>query len=163
MGGEAASAGAGRAPSFVLERVTQHNLKAVQTLVRSIFPVTYSDKFYQECVENDLVGVILRNGEAIAIVAVKPENFESGPCLYIRSFGVHPLFREKGIGQFLMNFVEQKRASLNLPTAMLHVQTSNNTAIQFYTNRGFVIEEMIPKYYQRVDPPDAFVMRKFIR
>ena len=73
--------------SLKLQRVTPENLKTVRTLVTSIFPVSYSDKFYQECVDNELVGVIIHNGEAIAIVAVKPENFETGQVLYIRSFG----------------------------------------------------------------------------
>lgn len=70
-----------------LLRVTAENLKPVQTLVRSIFPVSYSDNFYRECLDNELVGAIFRCGEAIAIVAVKPESFETGPVLYIRSFG----------------------------------------------------------------------------
>ncbi|PIC42300.1 hypothetical protein B9Z55_009424 [Caenorhabditis nigoni] len=145
-----------------LEPVTAENLKTVRTLVASIFPVSYSDKFYQECLENDLVGVIVKNGEAIAIVAVKPENFESGLVLYIRSFGVHPRHRESGIGSFLMNFVEQKCKSLNLVNAMLHVQTSNKKAIKFYKNRGFIITSTVPKYYQRCEPPDAYIMWKSI-
>ncbi|EFO86867.1 hypothetical protein CRE_04538 [Caenorhabditis remanei] len=146
--------------SLKLQRVTPENLKTVRTLVTSIFPVSYSDKFYQECVDNELVGVIIHNGEAIAIVAVKPENFETGQVLYIRSFGVHPRHRESGIGSFLMDFVHDKCKSLNLQNAMLHVQISNKKAIGFYKKRGFNIESMVPKYYQRCDPPDAFIMRK---
>ncbi|KAF1762331.1 hypothetical protein GCK72_010593 [Caenorhabditis remanei] len=135
--------------SLKLQRVTPENLKTVRTLVTSIFPVSYSDKFYQECVDNELVGVIIHNGEAIAIVAVKPENFETGQVLYIRSFGVHPRHRESGIGSFLMDFVHDKCKSLNLQNAMLHVQISNKKAIGFYKKRGFNIESMVPKYYQR--------------
>ncbi|EGT39834.1 hypothetical protein CAEBREN_22845 [Caenorhabditis brenneri] len=143
-----------------LERVTTENLKSVRILVTSIFPVSYSDKFYQECTENELTGVVIRHGEAIAIVAVKPESLECGPVLYIRSFGVHPRYRESGIGSFLMDFVAEKCKLLNLKHVMLHVQTSNKKAIGFYKKRGFNIENLVPKYYQRCDPPDAYIMRK---
>ncbi|CCD61771.1 N-terminal methionine N(alpha)-acetyltransferase NatE [Caenorhabditis elegans] len=143
-----------------LQRVTAENIKTVRILVSSIFPVSYSDKFYQECMNNELTGVVIRNGEAIAIVAVKPENFETGRVLYIRSFGVHPRHREAGLGSFLMDFVDEKGKLLKLPHAMLHVQTSNKTAIEFYKNRGFNVDCLVPQYYQRCSPPDAFIMRK---
>uniref|UniRef100_A0A8R1HQL1 N-terminal methionine N(alpha)-acetyltransferase NatE n=1 Tax=Caenorhabditis japonica TaxID=281687 RepID=A0A8R1HQL1_CAEJA len=144
-----------------LERVTTQNMQTVRILVQSIFPVSYSPKFYQECLENELTGVLMRRGEAIAIVSVKPEQFDLfGAVLYIRSLGVHLCYRENGIGSLLMDFVEEKCRSLNLATALLHVQTSNQRAIDFYEKRGFKKECLVTKYYHRCDPPDAFVMTK---
>uniref|UniRef100_A0A8R1EL14 Uncharacterized protein n=1 Tax=Caenorhabditis japonica TaxID=281687 RepID=A0A8R1EL14_CAEJA len=71
-----------------LERVTTQNMQTVRILVQSIFPVSYSPKFYQECLENELTGVLMRRGEAIAIVSVKPEQVDLfGAVLYIRSLG----------------------------------------------------------------------------
>ena len=40
----------------------------------------------------------------------------------------------------------------------LHVQTSNEEAIDFYTKRGFVVGEMVKGYYKRIDPPDARIL-----
>ena len=40
----------------------------------------------------------------------------------------------------------------------LHVQTSNEEAIDFFTKRGFVVGEMVKGYYKRIDPPDARIL-----
>ncbi|CAI5446744.1 unnamed protein product [Caenorhabditis angaria] len=142
-----------------LVRVTLENWKTVKTLVASIFPVSYSEKFFVECLENDLSQTIIVNNEAIAFVSVKPENF-GGDVLYVRSLGVHPLFRENGIGTRLIEFVEKKCEEHGLKIIMLHVQISNKTAIKFYESRGFRLHKLIPKYYQRCEPADAYVMLK---
>ncbi|CAB3401586.1 unnamed protein product [Caenorhabditis bovis] len=140
--------------------VSPENIWALRALVTSIFPVSYSDKFFQECLNNDLCRVIYKKRDAIAIVAVKPEQTEYGDVLYVRSLGVHPLFREKGIGARLLNFVDVKCREKGLQVVMLHVQTSNTRAIEFYEKRGYSIDKLMKNYYHRCSPPDAFVMLK---
>jgi hypothetical protein len=44
----------------------------------------------------------------------------------------------------------------------LHVQTSNEAAVAFYSSFGFEIVETIRGCYKRIDPPDAHVMKKIV-
>ena len=41
-----------------------------------------------------------------------------------------------------------------------HVQINNDTAIKFYENFGFKIEEKKDNYYKRIEPADAYVLQK---
>jgi ribosomal protein S18 acetylase RimI-like enzyme len=42
----------------------------------------------------------------------------------------------------------------------LHVQTSNDAALEFYKKFGFTVTDTIKDYYKRIDPPDCFVLSK---
>lgn len=44
----------------------------------------------------------------------------------------------------------------------LHVQTSNEEALRFYRRYGFEVAEKLEGYYKRIDPPDCFVLRKWV-
>ena len=44
----------------------------------------------------------------------------------------------------------------------LHVQTSNETAKEFYLSHGFENVGIAENYYTRVEPPHAFILRKII-
>ena len=42
----------------------------------------------------------------------------------------------------------------------LHVQTSNEDAINFYAKHAFVTKDIIRNYYKRIEPPDCYVLSK---
>lgn len=41
-----------------------------------------------------------------------------------------------------------------------HVQVNNDSAIEFYKKFGFEIVEKKEQYYKRIEPADAFVLKK---
>ena len=42
----------------------------------------------------------------------------------------------------------------------LHVQTSNEDAINFYSKHGFIKKDIIRNYYKRIEPPDCYILSK---
>ncbi|CAD6185745.1 unnamed protein product [Caenorhabditis auriculariae] len=141
-----------------LTQIDDFNIGKVKTLNQGIFPVSYSPTFYQECMDNDLCQTIIQHGEAVAIVCLKPEIVGCAKVMYVRSLGVSPLLRESGIGSRLLHFVEMKTREYKLDKIMLHVQVSNQIAIDFYQRRGFVLVETVKNYYRRCLPADAHLM-----
>ena len=48
-------------------------------------------------------------------------------------------------------------------TVCSHVQINNEDAIKFYEKFGFEIVEKKDNYYKRIEPTDAYVLKKFFR
>jgi ribosomal protein S18 acetylase RimI-like enzyme len=64
--------------------------------------------------------------------------------------------------RLLQRTLEKALEDPNIVEACLHVQTSNEEAIRFYKKFGFAVAETLRDYYKRnrLDPPDAYVLRK---
>jgi ribosomal protein S18 acetylase RimI-like enzyme len=62
--------------------------------------------------------------------------------------------------QLLNHIMENARQDSSVKEVYLHVQTSNLTAKDFYLSHGFEEAGVVKDYYTRVDPPDAFILRK---
>jgi len=95
---------------------------------------------------------------------------------YIMTLGVLPKYRKLGLASRLLKtsmenlsaFVKRKnevgvvqgdtKKSMRVHKVELHVQPSNDDAIQFYTNRRFCIEKTIPEYYTTIDPKTAYLL-----
>jgi N-alpha-acetyltransferase 50 len=100
--------------------------------------------------------------------------------LYIMTLAVSAVYRGRGIGSKLLEsvleFCEQSRqarrrsseeqeddstATAPICEIALHVQISNQDAIDFYTKRfNFVQGERVDNYYRRIDPPHCYLLYK---
>ncbi|EYC25435.1 hypothetical protein Y032_0012g1892 [Ancylostoma ceylanicum] len=149
-----------RHPSMSLCNIDKDNLRSVKNLHAGVFPVQYSDAFFQKVLNNELCAAVMLNGECIGVVCCTFEIVACTKTLYIMSLAVHPLYRCRGIGAMLLDFAIAKAESHRVPLVRLHVQVSNGSAIQFYQKRGFVIAETTKNYYNRCIPADAYVMQK---
>jgi N-alpha-acetyltransferase 50 len=54
----------------------------------------------------------------------------------------------------------QTRTTPNRPvkSLYLHVQTTNQEAVGWYTKRGFVIEQTVEGYYRNIEDRDAYIL-----
>ena len=53
---------------------------------------------------------------------------------------------------------------INVDEISLHVQISNEDAIDFYTKKfGFYTGEMVENYYKRIAPPHCYLLSKNLR
>ena len=72
-------------------------------------------------------------------------------------------YRRLGIGtkmlRHVMDIVEKDG---NFDSVVLHVQVSNDVALEFYKRFGFEIVETKEAYYKRIEPADAHVLEKKI-
>ena len=50
----------------------------------------------------------------------------------------------------------------NFDSVVLHVQVSNDVALEFYKRFGFEVVETKEAYYKRIEPADAHVLEKKI-
>jgi len=42
----------------------------------------------------------------------------------------------------------------------LHVQTTNQEAVEWYTKRGFVITSTVTAYYRNIEDRDAYILER---
>ena len=76
------------------------------------------------------------------------------------TLGVLAPYRRGGIGRKLMeDCLTAARSDPSLQAITLHVQTSNELALDFYKKFGFELVDTVPGYYVRIDPPDAYILR----
>jgi len=110
----------------------------------------------------DLIGVLtlpgitrLKAAESGIMLGFVAGNLEEHRIGWISTIGVLPEYRQKGVGNSLLEACE---THLTSPEIRLTVRKSNLAAIHMYQKRGYLTWETWPKYYH--DGEDALVMRK---
>lgn len=143
-------------------RIDVGNIRSVRNLHSGIFPISYSNNFFEQILDNELCAALMLNGVCVGVVCCKFELVGCKKTLYIMSLGVHPLYRCRGIGTKLVDFAVSRAMDHCVSVVRLHVQVNNTSAIDFYKKMGFSIVVTIPNYYQRCNPADAYVMQKVL-
>jgi len=165
--------------------VTEKNIGQLRVLNVAIFPVRYNDKFYADLVDHIplctyayhcdmLIGAVCCRVEPPKTLLPRQPD-QPAPTLsqlasstqtrlYIMTLGVLAPYRKLGIGQKLLDFaLKICKDRPQIDSIYLHVQTSNQAAIDFYKRNGFQILETIENYYKKIDPPHCYVVYKNLR
>lgn len=145
--------------------ITNANIEQLRLINTTTFPVRYSDKFYRDLIENgntEYLKFAMWNGFTVGSICARIEDTEN--CyvkkLYIMILNVLPAYRRRGIASSMLNHILSiavKNSSFTEVT--LHVQISNDSAMQFYSKHGFENVGIINNYYKRVTPPDCYVLK----
>ena len=70
-------------------------------------------------------------------------------------------YRRFGIGRKLLHeCIKDVASDPKIKNVTLHVQTCNQSALEFYKSEGFDVAEELPDYYTHITPADATVLRK---
>ncbi|KAJ3271507.1 hypothetical protein HDV01_006558 [Terramyces sp. JEL0728] len=145
---------------ITLKSILEDNLDHYKNLNLILFPVTYNSKFYRDIVEThplEYCKIAYINNQAVGAISCRKENVSGVYRVYIMTLGVLAPFRRYGI---------VLDACSNDPTidhVCLHVQITNHTAIKFYQNAGFELQDIIHGYYESnvgVTPPHAYIVIK---
>ncbi|GMI89168.1 N-terminal acetyltransferase 50 [Hibiscus trionum] len=154
----------GREVAISLDGVRDKNVMQLKKLNTALFPVRYNDKYYADALASgEFTKLAYYSDICVGSIACRLEKKEGGViCVYIMTLGVLAPYRGLGIGTKLLNHVLELCLKQHIPVIYLHVQTNNEDAINFYKKFGFEITETIKNYYTNIDPPDCYVVTKFI-
>ena len=137
--------------------ITSKNLGQVKLLHSKCFPIEYKDSFYEQLLENARnVSLCYVSDCLVGTIGCKIESKR----MYIMTLGVLERYRSFRIGTQLLDWVISKARSDNMSEIVLHVQTNNKRAIDFYKRRGFVIEKTEDDYYPQLSPSSAYYLVK---
>ena len=136
------------------------DLKEVMEIEKVSFPNrealsgNYFKSLYQKYPEGFIVAE--SEGRIIGYTIGQPKN-ESAEII---SLAVDPIWRKKGIGKTLTNFLINNFKEKGVKEISLHARIKNKAGITLYQNLGFQILKTIKNYYQNGD--DAYLMKKKI-
>ena len=136
-----------------LVQITPKNLGQVKLLHKKCFPIEYKDSFYEQLLANsDFVRLGYVADCLVATIGCKIESKR----MYIMTLGVLESHRRFGLGTQLLDWAVEKARSEHLTELVLHVQTNNTWAIDFYKIHGFAIDKTEPDYYPQLSPSSAY-------
>ncbi|KAJ7568832.1 hypothetical protein O6H91_01G050000 [Diphasiastrum complanatum] len=145
------------------DNVRDKNVMLLKKLNAAIFPIKYQDNYYSDAIASgDYTRLAYYGDICVGNIACRLEKKDGGGLkLYIMTLGVLAPYRRLGIGsKLLKNMMDLCQQDPNLVEIYLHVQTNNDEAIAFYKRFGFEITDTIQNYYNRIEPPDCYVLSK---
>ncbi|ETW80833.1 hypothetical protein HETIRDRAFT_452321 [Heterobasidion irregulare TC 32-1] len=148
--------------------LTPNNLGTVRKLNSVLFPIKYSEKFYQDILlpeAEDFCKLVYYNDVPVGTICCRFETKDEATELYLMTMGVLAPYRSLGIGSKSLELVLQAAAAHTKPQITriyLHVQVSNDAAKQFYERHGFTEASVVEEYYKKITPSSAWLLEKFI-
>uniref|UniRef100_A0A914VTZ7 N-terminal methionine N(alpha)-acetyltransferase NatE n=1 Tax=Plectus sambesii TaxID=2011161 RepID=A0A914VTZ7_9BILA len=142
--------------------ITHHNVMQLKRVNQAIFPVTYNDKFYKDVVfAGELAKLAYFNDIVIGGVCCRHDFTNNRRRMYIMTLGTLAPYRRFGLGTLMLNHVFSLcEKDPTLESIFLHVQVSNESALEFYGKFGFENVDTVENYYKRIEPADAYVLEK---
>lgn len=134
-----------------------------QHLHDCIFPAPYPPKFFKEALEIEhkeggINKIAYFNGKEAGVLSARIIPTDCGKSLYLTSLGCKLFNRRQGIGALLLKQAIEWAKNQDCGRLYLHVQEGNEAAIEFYRAKDFQIEKVVPGYYTRLNPSNAFIM-----
>jgi [ribosomal protein S18]-alanine N-acetyltransferase len=143
-----------------LLRITAENREDHVEKILEIEALSFSSPwspngFIQE-IENPMASVwaAMDDGKITGFVCYWVLEFE----IHLLNFAVHPEWRRKGTGRFLLNHMIKEAVSKRHESIWLEVRASNAGAVKLYQELGFEHVGVRPKYYDDTQE-DALIMR----
>ena len=143
--------------------IVPEDLVSLRVLQSTLFPVQYSDTFYDNLLREDYETILAFStdddvealcGVATARVSEMSHEPHSSCCSpveiegYIMTLGVAPSRRGMGLGSHLLKMIKEVMIhEVQCDILTLHVKAGNEPAFRLYQNHDFVIAENLPKHY----------------
>jgi len=143
--------------AIVFRGICRADIPEVKFLHDELFPIKYSDGFYRELLGDDYITVLAfaieeKTAKLVGVATGRSQDRHSG-CRrinegYISTLGVSPSWRRKGLGKFILFVIaELLRRERKCEIISLHVEATNQAAIQMYQRGGYVVTERLHNHY----------------
>jgi ribosomal-protein-alanine N-acetyltransferase len=151
------------APGCFVEAATPDDVAELMVLERACFTHPWSARHFLDSMDDAPHGRVLvmraaGAGEGRPIVAYCVVLLAGGE-LQLYNVAVHPSWRGRGLGRWLLEMVLARGRRLGAQTVVLEVRRGNAAARHLYESLGFTVLSTRPDYYR--DPvEDALVMTR---
>jgi len=142
---------------FCIRKMTRNDIPDVEKMHNELFPLRYSRRVYESFLtaeylslvlihqiqdENRIIGVSTSHREWCSICSTKKDG-------YISTFGILPTYRRLGLGTFLFKVTALcLKNYYSCVSLKLHMLRSNTAAYEFYLANGFIVDVLLPNYYE---------------
>ena len=146
--------------------LTPKNFEQMRILNYLTLPVIYSENFY------DMLKSLQRYSKfayvkdvLVGAISCKEDILKDGTkeC-YIMTVTVLKPYRRYGIAsKLLTQAIEDCMVSREVSRMVLHVQSNNQQALEFYKKNGFEVKEHLENYYTDLEPSDCYYLCKELK
>ncbi|EDR11528.1 uncharacterized protein LACBIDRAFT_290968 [Laccaria bicolor S238N-H82] len=146
--------------------LTPNNIGTVRKLNSVLFPIKYSEKFYNDILQlevEDFCKLVYYNDIPVGTICCRLETNGDETRLYLMTMGVLAPYRSRKLGSQSLELILAAAATQTKPKInkiYLHVQVSNEGAKKFYERHGFIEVDVHKDYYKKIVPHDAWVLEK---
>lgn len=164
-------------PNVELVPLTEELMPSFKRLNALTFPVAYPPAFYKESMMEPYHSITLMAlwhsappSTGTASTVEKPRLVGAIRCrilpsanLYISTIGLLAPYRSHGIAAHLLQRVIVKASKEHgVKCVTAHVWEANEDGLEWYKKRGFEIIGKEDKYYSKLRPPGALLVRKWV-
>lgn len=160
-------------PNAQIVHITKSHLPPIQRLTSTTLPVRYGDNFFQSTITDEtaaqLSRVVLYSSEPIGWIRCCLEpcgpEYASQPQLkqiYIQALALLAPYRGLGLATSLLDTIIDSSIARATETVCIyaHVWEKNEDALEWYAKRGFKRVVLLQRYYRRLNPPGAWIVRR---
>ena len=142
-----------------IELMNKNHIDGIMEIEKDSFAIPWT----RASVEKELI-----NKFAYYVVAIEDNNVLGYGGMWhivneghITNIAVHKNYRQKGIGNAIVNALVDIAKEKEMMGLTLEVRKSNESALALYKKNGFKLEGIRPEYYED-NKEDAYIMWKYL-
>ncbi|HHF98591.1 MAG TPA: ribosomal-protein-alanine N-acetyltransferase [Candidatus Aerophobetes bacterium] len=131
---------------IIIRPMEEKDIPQVESIERASFPSPWTSRlFYLEIKKKNFAyyHILEFKGKVVGYIGYWKVHDEA----HIVTFAVHPLYRRKGFGKALLNYVLEEAKKRGIKRATLEVRETNYAAQKLYEKVGFKKVAIRPGYY----------------
>ena len=159
-------------PQALITHVCPSHLPSIQRLTVTTLPVRYGDTFFASTltdpIATQLSRVVLYASEPVGWIRCRLEPCSSSASqpqlsqIYIQALALLSPYRHLGLASLLLDTILASPIAMAGETVCIyaHVWEKNEDALEWYARRGFKRVLLAERYYRRLKPGGAWIVRK---